>query len=200
MKIYVAGDPVDSESRAIKLAVQWWASAMGTQPPDFTEIGRITSEVREFIADVIDVRTEPGDGYTESDARRYQRTLVRRAMEFLREVYRKAHEDLVSRELIGYSVYGPGARWYEPNWLFDVRTRDRAIWAAKKLHNGVPLEQVENVLRKSGEPMLIEHEAPEAEGPGRVRSFGNYFVVPIYNRPPKDWRYWFDWDYDEEDE
>jgi hypothetical protein len=120
-------------------------------------------------------------------------------MEFLREVYRKAHEDLADREIIGYAVYGPGLRWWEPNWQFDVRTKDRAIWAAKKLHNGVPLEQVEDVLRKSGEPMVIEHEAPEAEGSKPIKVFGDYSVVPIYDRPPRDWRYWFDWDYEEEE-
>jgi hypothetical protein len=198
MKIYVAGDPVSSSHEAIREAVYWWASKMGRYIPDFAKPRQITPKDEEFFEHIFSVKEEPGKGDTARGAEWFHRRLVSRAIEFAQEVLRKAKEDLETRKIIGYAIYEAGSHWWEWYWMFDVRTRDLAIRAVHDMQSGVPWKDVRDGLRKSGEPVVIQHRAPDAEGIESPEEFGDYLVVPIYDQPPKDWRHWLGWEYDME--
>jgi hypothetical protein len=80
MNIYVAGDPVESASDAIRWAVDWWATAGGIQEPNYDPPFQKVDA--ESISGLIQVRPEPGD--SRADVAAYERSLRKRAVEYAR--------------------------------------------------------------------------------------------------------------------
>jgi len=84
MNIRVAGDMYRSAEAAIKAAVDWWASASGTQKPIYPWL---QPEDEECIRSAITVLPEPGED--EEAIVAYEAALRRRAVEHARELVQR---------------------------------------------------------------------------------------------------------------
>jgi len=205
MKIYVVGDPVRSASDAVRIAVDWWASASGTQKPDYS-LGLDQDDI-EFIRSLIEVRPEPGEDSLD-DAAEYQEYLQRRAIAYAREKVEEARSMRRKRGSSSLRVRRIGADWrkfrrdyHDPDrkfvcfrvyhcrdgedieWVADTKTLSKAREYAYRKSGGVP-KYLWDTLRAArdpdGPPRDFQYEAPEP-----LEWIGDYCIVQVFESPPK---------------
>jgi hypothetical protein len=204
MKIYVVGDPVRSTSDAVGIAVDWWASASGTQEPDYS-LG-LDHDGVEFIRSLIEVRPGPGDSL--DDVEGYQKYLQKRAIEHAREKvaearsmrrrhtssslrarrvgadWRKYRRDYhePGRKFVRFRVYHcPDG--VDPEWVADTKTLTEAREYAHRKDGGIQ-RYLWDTLRAArdpdGPPMDFQYEDPEP-----MEWIGDYCIVSVFETPPK---------------